>query len=179
MVDDIEPASNDVGSPIDEGLNSSLEVLTSPEPSIPIVPADDTAILSTSVESVYIPLKFGTYLLEEEDLSEEDKRLLHGRAFIIDNEVITAVDSNSPQVYYIAADQVNGLVIPARSISIDNEGPEDLFYRWTDDGEKWTSWVTLSEGETHDYDTYEKCRFAEVQVYAALTGVRVSIRATR
>jgi len=148
----------------EEDIFSSLDVLTAPD---------------VTLQFTYIPSKFGTYALEEDTLSDEVKALLHGRAFVIDNESITETSSGSPRVYYLASDRVIGLVVPARSLSIDNDGPDDLYYRWTDDGEKWTAWITLNEGETHDYDTYEKCRFAEIQVYAYTSGAKLSLRATR
>lgn len=143
-------------------LSPDLDILTGDEFQVP-----------------YISVKFSSYKMEEDELPEETKLMLHGRAFVVDNDIITSDSSGSPQTYYIASDKVNGLIIPGRSLSIDNEGPEEIYYRWTDDGDKWTSWITLNEGETHDYDTYEKCRFAEVQVYVLLSGARVSIRATR
>ena len=124
------------------------------------------------------PITRGTYILNEEDLPESYKELLHGRAFIIDREMITESDSGAPKTYYIAADQVQGLIVPARSIFIKSEEGES-YYRWTDSGEKWSDWITLQEGQGHAYQIQELCRFAEVQVYADESGALITLRATR
>ncbi len=76
--------------------------------------------------------------------------------------------------------QVKGLLIPARSLCIENHGPSDVYYRWTDFGEKWSSWVTLEDGVHDEYDVSEKLRFADVQVYSVdSSGTLISLRATR
>lgn len=121
----------------------------------------------------------GGYIMDEDKLPEGAKLLLHGRSYIIDRSAVTAIDSGSASTYYLAADKVQGLVVPARSLSIENTGPGSMYYRWTDDGEKWTSWVTMDEGVTHEFAPDEKCRFAEVQVYVETSGALLSLRATR
>ncbi|MDD5614964.1 MAG: hypothetical protein PHH85_02045 [Candidatus Methanoperedens sp.] len=121
----------------------------------------------------------GNYILEESDLPPEDVRLLHGRAFVVDRAVVTSIDPSNPLTYYIAYDQVQGLVVPARSLAIENNGEGSVYYRWTDDGEKWTAWITLEEGGSHNYRVDEKCRFAEVQVYADVDTAIMSIVLTR
>lgn len=124
------------------------------------------------------PITRGTYILNEEDLPETYKELLHGRAYVIDREKITESDSGAPRTYYIAADKVQGLVVPARSMFIKTE-EGDTHYRWTDSGEKWGAWITLQNGQGHTYFQQELCRFAEVQVYCQVAGTLVSLRATR
>lgn len=121
----------------------------------------------------------GSYVLDEEDLVEEDKRLLHGRAFVVDRDTITEISSGSARTYYVAYDQVQGLVVPGRSLAVENNGDGSLHYRWTDDGDKWTAWITLEEGGAHDYRVDEKVRFAEIQVYADTSGSIISMIATR
>lgn len=155
-----EPAPEPVSDPIPEPAPAPAPILT------PVPP------LSKKKDR-------GRYILEEEDLPEEDVRLLHGRAMVIDGEAVTETSSGNPRTYYIAYDQVQGLVVPARSLSIEAVGPDDLYYRWTDDGEQWTAWTTLYEGMTHEYEVDNKCRFAEVQVYAETSGAILNIRATR
>lgn len=106
----------------------------------------------------------GTYIMEEEDLPERFRELLHGRAYIIDSEQITESDYGSAKTYYIAADKVQGLIVPARSMFIEVKNG-DVKYRWTDDGDKWTNWISLETGVSDDYSPQSKNRFAEVQLY--------------
>ncbi len=120
----------------------------------------------------------GIYILDEEDLPETYKELLHGRAFVVDREEITETSSTAPRTYYIAADQVQGLIVPGRSIFIKSE-EESAHYRWTDSGESWTDWITLQDGQGHAYLPQELCRFAEVQVYCQSVGALISLRVTR
>lgn len=120
----------------------------------------------------------GTYIQNEDELPESWKELLHGRAYIIDKDAITETESSNPKSYYIAADQEQGLIVPARALFIKSEN-SDAYYRWTDDGEKWTSWTTLLDGLGHTYLVEELCRFAEVQVYAEDAGALITVRATR
>jgi len=120
----------------------------------------------------------GTYIQNEDQLSDAWKALLHGRAFIIDKDQITEIESSNPKTYYIAADQVQGLIVPGRTLYIKSEN-YDAYYRWTDDGIKWTSWITLLDGLGHSYQTQELCRFAEVQVYAQESGALITVRSTR
>lgn len=119
-----------------------------------------------------------TKSLDEDYLSEQQKLLLHGRAFIIDREQIVGTSSNNPVTYYIASDQVQGLVIPARTLSLKSED-SDIHYRWTDNGTQWTNWITIEERLLHTYSPEEKCRFQEVQIYADLNIATISLRATR
>lgn len=120
----------------------------------------------------------GRYFLEEEELSDLLKTLLHGRAFVINKASISSVSESSPTTYYISADKTHGLLVPGRSLSINAENG-DAHYRWTDDGEKWTNWITLPDGATDSYLPQEKNRFAEIQAYVDKAGTLVSIRVTR
>jgi len=154
-----------------------LELLTS----IPEIPqkaiSSRAADVSTPAPCVTI---CPTKILDEDYLSDQQKLLLHGRAFIIDREELVGTSSNNPVTYYISSDQVQGLVIPARSLSIENHGPSDVYYRWTDFGEKWSSWITLEDGVHDEYDVAEKLRFGDVQVYSEdNSGTLISLRATR
>lgn len=174
-----------VGEVDDEETPPELTPFPEPEPTPTPTPAP-TPVPAPALAPVLSPVPpllkrkdRGAYVLEEGDLSEEDKRLLHGRAFIVSEGVVAGTDSANALTYYIAYDQVQGLVVPARSMSIEAVGPDDIYYRWTDNGEQWTAWVTLYEGMTHEYEVDNKCRFAEVQVYAATSGAVVNIRATR
>lgn len=125
-----------------------------------------------------MPITRGTYVMDEEDLPEAYKELLHGRAFVIDRETVTESDSASARTYYIAADKVQGLIIPARSMVIEVING-DVKYRYTDDGEHFTAWVTMETGISDDYSPQSKNRFAEVQVYMTSGTPLVSIRASR
>ena len=120
----------------------------------------------------------GRYYLNEEDLTDNLKGLLHGRAFVADKDSISEVSSTAPRTYYISADKARGLLVPGRSLSINVEG-EDAHYRWTDDGEKWTNWITLPDGATDSYLPQELNRFAEIQVYVDKAETLVSVRVTR
>lgn len=120
----------------------------------------------------------GTYIMEEKDLPESYQELLHGRAYIIDRTQITQISQMNPISYYIAADKVQGLIIPARTLFIKSEN-SDGYYRFTDDGERWTDWITMEDGMGHTYLPQEQCRFAEVQVYADQTDAIITLRATR
>ena len=121
-----------------------------------------------------------TKSIDEDYLSQQQQLLLHGRAFVVDWDELIGTSSNNPITYYLSSDQVQGLVVSARSLSIENHGPSDVYYRWTDFGEKWTSWVTLEDGVHDEYDVSEKLRFGDVQVYSNdNSGTFISIRATR
>ncbi|MHA1287249.1 MAG: hypothetical protein ACTSPB_07565 [Candidatus Thorarchaeota archaeon] len=132
---------------------------------------------TTIVEGKPVTVK-GRYFLNEDDLSDLLKTLLHGRAFVIDKESVTETSSSSPVTYYISADKTHGLLVPGRSLSINVEGG-NAHYRWTDDGEKWTNWVTLPDGATDSYLPQEMNRFAEIQAYVDKAGTLVSMRVTR
>lgn len=122
--------------------------------------------------------KKGTYFQEEEDLPVQIKPLLHGRAYVIDDYQVTATSASSPITFYIAADKVQGLVIPARGLSIDTQF-DDAHYRWTDDGIKWTNWITLPNGTVDSYPVVDMNRFAEVQVYGRSDSAVIGLRASR
>jgi len=120
----------------------------------------------------------GTYIMNEDELPEQFRELLHGRAYVIDKEEISETDSAGARTYYIAADKVQGLIVPSRTLFIKSENV-NAHYRFTDDGDKWTDWITLEDGMAHTYIPQELCRFAEVQVYADQTNAIITLRATR
>jgi len=156
---------------IEQELSQDLDILTSP-----VLPVRRITTTSTPDGDI---VTLGRYYMEEDELPAELRSLLHGRAFVVDRDVITETSSGSPRTYYIAADTVQGLIVPARSVSIHNYGPGDSYYRWTDDGERWTGWITLEDDVIHTYTPEEHCRFAEVQVYVQTSGCVLSLRATR
>lgn len=125
-----------------------------------------------------MPITRGTYVLEEENLPDAYKELLHGRAFISDCDTITENNSVSPRTYYIAADKVQGLIVPARSMFIEVKNG-DIKYKWSDDGERWTDWISLETGISDDYSPQSKNRFAEVQVYKTSGTPLINIIASR
>jgi hypothetical protein len=127
---------------------------------------------------VLSPITRGVYVLDEADLPKEKKELLHGRAYVVDREQVMETNPNSPRTYYIAADQGQGLIVPARAISINAE-LDTIYYRWSDSGEKFTRWITLFAGVIDNYMAEEKNRFAEIQVYGASAFGLVSVRASR
>lgn len=162
--------------PEEEALNEVFSVLTGD-----LLPVRR---IETAVVNGKPVLLKGRYFLDEEDLPDTLKGLLHGRAFVADREIISEVSSASPKTYYISADKTNGLVIPGRSMSIGCEtSPSyvsgNAHYRWTDDGEKWTGWITLPIGKVFSFLPQEKSRFAEVQVYTDSGNIAVSIIVTR
>jgi len=124
------------------------------------------------------PITRGVYVLDEADLPDEKKELLHGRAFVIDRENVAETNSNSPRTYYIAADQGQGLIVPARAISINAE-IDTVYYRWSDLGIAFTNWITLFPGVIDNYLAEELNRFAELQVYGASAFGLVSVRTSR
>ncbi len=124
------------------------------------------------------PITRGIYILDEADLPDEKKELLHGRAYVVDREQVTETSPNSPRTYYIAADKTQGLIVPARAISINAE-LDTVYYRWSDSGLAWTSWITLFAGVIDNYLAEELNRFAELQVYGASAFGLVSVRASR
>lgn len=126
----------------------------------------------------------GRYFQSEDDLPEHLASLLHGRAYVVDKDPITEVSKFSPRTYYVSADKSNGLIIPGRSMSIvadagTNYVSGDAHYRWTDDGEKWTNWVTMPIGKSFSFLPQELVRFAEVQVYSDSGNIDVSLIVTR
>jgi len=120
----------------------------------------------------------GRYYLDEEELPDLLKSLLHGRVFVVDKETINVIDQSNPVTYYVSADITQGLIIPARSVSIGSE-KGTIYYRWTDDGDKFTGWITLPDGAIDSYLQQEEVRFAEIQVYTNIPGTLVSIRGSR
>jgi hypothetical protein len=124
------------------------------------------------------PITRGVYILDEDLLPDEKKELLHGRAYVVDREQVTETNPNSPRTYYIAADQAQGLIVPARSLSINAE-LDTIYYRWSDDGIRWTNFITLFAGVIDNYMAEELNRFAELQVYGASAWGLVSVRASR
>ena len=141
---------------------------------------DVRQIVYTNVQGFAVRTR-GNYYLDEEQLKSENidlYNLLHGRAYVIDRQNITTVSSSSPITFYIAADKGKGLIIPARSLSIDIKG-SDGHYRWTDDGENWTDWITLPDGAIDSYLPQEQDRFAEIQIYVDKVDTKVSLRSSR
>ena len=134
--------------------------------------------LTTSLSTDGVISKKGAYYQEEEDLPNNLRVLLHGRAYVQTMESVTSTSSASPDTYYIAADKVQGLIVPARGLAIDSLF-DDIYYRWTDDGIKWTNWIFLPNGTTDSYPVQDMNRFAEVQVYGASTNAQISMRASR
>ena len=160
----------------DENLMESLGILTGD-----LLPV---RTLTTAVVHGKEILVKGRYFQEEDDLPKVLKNLLHGRAFVADKDTITEVSSASPRTYYISADKTNGLLVPGRSMSIGAAAGTgyvsgDAHYRWTDDGERWTGWITLPIGKTFSFLPQELVRFAEVQVYTDSGNIDVSLIVTR
>ena len=158
--------------PIPEDVLRSLGTVTGDSDLLPVRQIDvvqfEGQIVSTS----------GSYYMEEENLPKQLSKLLHGRAYIIDQDIITATSASTPKTYYIAANKHKGLVVPGRNLSI--EGIDTVaHYRWTDDGIKWTEWATLAADGWHSYRTDEHCRFAEIQVYVETINKKVTLRVTR
>jgi len=160
----------------DEGLMKALGVLTGD-----LLPVRDIRVVEIDGRPVVIS---GRYYLSEEDLPENLARLLHGRAYVADKDPITEVSAFSPKTYYISADKSNGIIVPGRSMSIVadagvNYVSGDAHYRWTDDGEKWTNWITMPIGKSFSFLPQELVRFAEVQVYSDSGNINLSIIVTR
>ena len=139
--------------------------------------------VTAEIEGKRVFLK-GRYFLNEEDLTDELKALLHGRAFVADKDSISEVSAFSPRTYYISADKSNGLIVPGRSMAIGSEAGAayvsgNAHFRWTDNGEHWTEWVTMPIGKTFSFLPQELVRFAEVQVYTDSGNIEVSLIVTR
>lgn len=135
------------------------------------------------IEGRQIILK-GRYFLNEDDLTKELKALLHGRAFVADKDTVSEVSALSPRTYYISADKSNGLIVPGRSMAIGSEAGAayvsgSAHFRWTDNGEHWTEWVTMPIGKTFSFLPDEQVRFAEVQVYTDSGNIDISLIVTR
>lgn len=160
----------------DEGLIKSLNVLTGDL--LPVRKVTTTLVKGRKV------ITKGRYYLNEEDLPSNLTELLHGRAYVVDKDLITEVSSASPKTYYVSADKANGLIVPGRSMCISADGDltyvsGDAHYRWTDDGEHWTDWISLPVGRVYSYLQAEKTRFAEVQAYTDAGGIKISLIVTR
>jgi len=155
-----------------ESVLHALSVVTGDEDLLSLRVDTDTGIIGRST---------GLYIMEEAELKERFKNLydiLHGRAYIVDNFVIDEITPSLPHTFYIAANKHNGLIIPGRSLFIEAiDGT--AHYRWTDDGEKWTEWITLNSNMWHSFSPDEHCRFAEIQVYMDTTADRITLRVTR
>lgn len=126
----------------------------------------------------------GRYYLEEADLPQHLSFLLHGRAYVVDKDTITEISAFSPRTYYVSADKSNGLIVPGRAMSIVAEAGShyvsgDAHFRWTDDGEKWTNWVTMPIGKSFSFLPQELVRFGEIQVYSDSGNIDMSIIVTR
>ena len=154
----------------DKDLMTSLGMLTGD-----LLPVRKEEV--TVIEGQPVVVK-GRYYLNEEDLTDNLKGLLHGRAFVADKDVIPETSSTAPRTYYISADKSRGLLVPGRSLSINVEGG-NAHYRWTDDGEKWINWITLPDGATDSYLPQEMNRFAEIQAYVDKADTLISVRVTR
>ena len=160
----------------DEDLIKSLNILTGD-----LLPV--RRVTTTIVEGEQVITK-GRYYLDEEDLPNHLKELLHGRAYVVDKDLITEVSSAAPKTYYISADKAKGIIIPGRSMCISADGDltyvsGDAHYRWTDDGERWTEWISLPVGRVYSFLQAEKTRFAEVQAYTDAGGIKISLIVTR
>lgn len=160
----------------DEVLMKSLGVLTGD-----LLPVRQT--ITAEVEGRRVILK-GRYFLNEDDLTDELKALLHGRAFVVDKDPVLEVSALSPRTYYISADKSNGLIVPGRSMAVGTEAGTayvsgNAHFRWTDNGEHWTKWITMPIGKTFSFLPDEQVRFAEVQVYTDSGNIQVSLIVTR
>ena len=160
----------------DQDLMTSLGMLTGD-----LLPVRKEEV--TVIEGQPVTIK-GRYYLNEEDLTDSLKGLLHGRAFVADGDTISEVESAAPRTYYISADKSNGLIVPGRSMAIGSAAGAayvsgSAHFRWTDDGEHWTKWVTMPIGKTFSFLPQELVRFAEVQVYTDSGNIEVSLIVTR
>lgn len=160
----------------DQDLMTSLGMLTGD-----LLPVRKEEI--TVIEGQPVTIK-GRYYLNEDDLTDNLKGLLHGRAFVADGDTISEVSSTAPRTYYISADKSNGLIVPGRSMAIGSAAGAayvsgSAHFRWTDDGEHWTKWVTMPIGKTFSFLPQELVRFAEVQVYTDSGNIEVSLIVTR
>ena len=165
------------GDPLeDEDLVKQLNVLTGD-----LLPVRITTVVDVGGRKKILK---GRYFMEEEDLPGNLKELLHGRAYVVDKDLITEVSSAAPKTYYISADKAKGIIIPGRSMCISADGDltyvsGDAHYRWTDDGERWTEWISLPVGRVYSYLQAEKTRFAEVEAYTDAGGIKISLIVTR
>jgi len=140
-------------------------------------------IQTTVVDGKRVILK-GRYFLNEDDLEDNLKALLHGRAFVVDKDTVSEVSALSPKTYYVSADKSNGLIVPGRSMAIGTEASTayvsgNAHFRWTDNGEHWTDWITMPIGKVFSFLPQEQVRFAEVQVYTDSGNIDLSLIVTR
>lgn len=160
----------------DQDLVTSLELLTGD-----LLPVRKEEVTVIGGQPVIVK---GRYYLNEDDLTDSLKGLLHGRAFVVDKEVVSEVSSASPRTYYISADKSNGLIVPGRSMAIGTAAGSAYVsgvahFRWTDDGEHWTKWITMPIGKTFSFLPEEQVRFAEVQIYTDSGNIEASLIVTR
>lgn len=158
--------------PIPEDVLYSLEAITG-DPEILNVRQIEVSQHEGEVISTY-----GSYFMGESDLPPTLFNLLHGRAYIVDREVISTIDQGSPVTFYVAANKTKGLIIPGRSLFIEAVNGI-AHYRWTDDGYRWTEWTTIPANSWHSYRSDEHCRFAEIQTYMSNLDDKITIRVTR
>lgn len=160
----------------DKDLVTSLEMLTGD-----LLPVRKEEVTVVAGQPVVVK---GRYYLNEEELPDNLKELLHGRAFVADKDTISETSSASPRTYYVSADKSNGLIVPGRSMAMGSAAGAayvsgNAHFRWTDNGEHWTKWVTMPIGRTYSFLPQELVRFAEVQVYTDSGNIEVSLIVTR
>jgi len=158
--------------PIPEDVLYSLEAITG-DPEVLNVKQIEVTQHEGEVISTY-----GSYFMEESELPRTLSKLLHGRAYIVDREIVTTISPGSPKTFYIAANKTKGLIVPGRNLFIEAVNGI-AHYRWTDDGSKWTEWTTIPANSWHAYRSDELCRFAELQVHVDILNDKVTIRVTR
>lgn len=160
-------------APIPDDILRSLGTITGDNDLLPVRKMEVTQLEGEIVSTS------GSYYMEETNLPRHLYHLLHGRAYIMDRDPIPNITSSSPKTYYVAANKHKGLIIPGRSLFIESINSK-IYYRWTDDGIKWTEWISLSNpGMWHSYDINEKCRFGEIQVYTNIPNSLINVRCTR
>lgn len=158
--------------PIPEDILYSLEAITG-DPEVLNVKKIEVTQHEGEIISTY-----GSYFMNEAQLPSTLSKLLHGRAYIVDREVMTVLTKGTANTYYIAANKTKGLIIPGRTLFIEAVN-NIAHYRWTDDGSKWTEWTTIPAHSWHVYRSDEHCRFAEIQVYVDELNDMITVRVTR
>ncbi len=158
--------------PIPDDIFKSIEIITGDPEVLPVrkieVTQHEGKIIST----------YGSYFMKESELPPTLSKLLHGRAYIVDRDVIKVTTSGTAITYYVAANKTKGLIIPGRTLFIEAVNGI-AYYRWTDDGSRWTEWTTISANSWHAYRSDEQCRFAEIQVYVNTLDDKITVRVTR
>ena len=157
---------------IPDDVIRSLEAITGDPEILPVrkieVTQHEGKVIST----------YGSYFMDESELPPILSKLLHGRAYIVDRDVIEVTTTGTAVTYYVAANKTKGLIIPGRTLFIEAINGI-AHYRWTDDGSKWTEWTTIPANSWHAYRSNEQCRFAEIQVYVNNLNDKVTMRVTR